>query len=250
MFHLFKYIRFFFLIFVLVVIGVRSSFAVVPNLDLIDSITAVTLPRASYDIGITAYDSGSIQKKAILGLHDNIYLGASFAIENLIGSETVAVNIPGVIAKFKLTDGWERFPVLMAVGYDSFYLGDEGKINTNTNVKPFNRVIYGPYIALSRPVFMFGMEQHLHLGVRMPVQPDYIPEDTAMYISFDFPMGVFIPMVEVSRIYFSGDRLDEALINFGFKLAILENFSIELNFLTRKNQNMSRILVLEYVDYF
>ena len=228
--------------------GFRSIFAVVPNLDLIDSITAVTLPRASYDIGITAYDNGSVQTKAIIGLHDNFYLGVSFDVQSLIGHEKIIANIPGVIAKLKLTDGWEGFPVLMAVGYDAFYLGDEGKTGTSRN--PFNRVIYGPYAVLSRPIFMFGMEQHIHLGVRLPVQPDYLPEDAAMYISLDFPLGFFIPMIEINRIYFSGDRLDEVLFNFGFKIAMLENFSIELNFLTGRNQNTSRIFVLEYVDYF
>ena len=57
----------------------------IPNLDLIDSITAVTLPRASYDISLTAYANGSLLTKAILGLHDNIYLGASFDVEGLVG---------------------------------------------------------------------------------------------------------------------------------------------------------------------
>ena len=222
--------------------------AVVPNIDLIDSITAVTIPRASYDIGLTAYDNGSLQIKAILGLHDNIYLGVSFDTGNLIGSGTIIPNIPGVIAKFKLTDGWDSFPLLIALGYDSFYIGDNGKTLSNPN--PFDRIIYGPYVAVSRPIFLFGLEQHFHLGVRMPVQPNYIPEDTALYVGFDFPISFFVPMFEVNRIYFSSNRLNEILFNVGIKLNLVEHFSFELNFLVDLQKNTSRVLVLEYINSF
>ena len=222
--------------------------AAVPNLDLVDSVTAVTLPRASYDIALTAYANGSMQMKAILALHDNFYLGASFDTENIIGNGDVQVHIPGVIAKLKLTNGWESFPLLVAFGYDSFYLGDNGRVEDNPN--PLARIIYGPYVALSKPIFLLGGEQHLHLGVRMPVQPNYVPGDTALYLGFDFPMGFLIPMFELNRVYFSGGRLEEVLFNLGFKLNIVENFSLELNFLFGLQENIGRVIVLEYVNFF
>ncbi len=221
---------------------------IVPNLDLIDSITAVTIPRASYDIGLTAHDNGSLQIKAILGLHDNIYIGASFNMENLIGGGIITPNIPGVIAKFKITDGWKNFPLLIAIGYDSFYIGQNGKTSSSSN--PFDRIIYGPYIAVSRPIFLFGLEQHIHLGLRMPVQPNYTPEDTAFYLGFDFPIGIFIPMFEINRIYFSNNRLNEILFNAGIKLNLAEYFSFEFNFLISLQKNTSRMLVLEYINFF
>ena len=222
--------------------------AAVPNLDLIDSVTAVTLPRASYDIALTAYANGSLQMKAILALHDNIYLGASFDTENIIGNGDVQVHIPGVVAKFKLTDGWQSFPLLVAFGYDSFYLGDHGKVENSPNL--LARIIYGPYMVLSKPIFLFGGEQHIHLGARMPVQPDYSPQDTALYLGFDFPIGFFVPMFEINRVYFATGRLEEVLFNLGFKLNIVENFSLELNFLFGLQENIGRVIVLEYVNFF
>ena len=231
---------------------IGSSFkpliAIVPNLDIIDSITAVTLPSANYDIALSTYANGSLQIKAVLGLHNNIYLGASFDAKNLIGNSTIQVNIPGVIVKFKLTDGWESFPLLIAFGYDSFYSGKNQKILGSLSL--LDSIIYGPYIAISRPIFLFNLEQHLHLGARMPVQPNYIPKDTALYFSFDFPIGFFIPMFEINHIYLSDNRWKEILFNIGIKLNIVENFSFEFNFLIDLQGKTSRVLVLEYINSF
>ena len=222
--------------------------AVVPNLDLVDSITAITLPRAGYDVSLTAYTEGSLLIKALIGLHDNFYLGASFDIEALVGNKQLKFNIPGVIAKLKFTDGWKDFPILIALGYDSFYLGEEGKIKNAEN--PFNRLIYGPYFVITKPIFLLGGEQHIHIGVRTPIQPVFLPENTAMYFAIDFPIGFFVPMFEINRIYFQQDRLEETLFNLGFKFNIVDNFSIELNFLIDSKKNINRVLALEYTDYF
>ena len=222
--------------------------AVVPNLDLIDSVTAVTLPQASYDISLTFYTSGSLLMKALIGLHDNFYLGASFDIESVIGNKKIKPNIPGVIAKIKFTDGWDSFPILIAIGYDSFYLGNNDKIKANLN--SFKRVVYGPYLALSKPIFLFGEEQHIHMGVRMPMQPNYLPNNAAVYFGIDFPISFFIPMFEINRIYFQKGRLKEILFNLGLKFNIVDNFSIELNFLIGMEKNVDRIFNIEYVNYF
>ena len=84
----------------------------------------------------------------------------------------------------------------------------------------------------------------------MPVQPNFLPEDTAMYIGIDFPIGILIPMFEINRIYFQPRRLKEVLFNLGLKLNIVDNFSIELNFLISVERDVNRILTVEYVNYF
>ena len=140
---------------IVIVFIVKSSVlqAVVPNLDLIDSITAVTLPKASYDISLTIYAEGSLLTKALIGLHDNFYLGVSFDAGSVIGHKEIKPNIPGVVAKIKFTDGWDSFPLLIAMGYDSFYTGNNGKVEGDPN--PFDRVIYGPYFAFSKTDLSF-----------------------------------------------------------------------------------------------
>ena len=39
-------------------------------------------------------------------------------------SGAIQANIPGVIAKIKFIDGIGSFPIFIAVGYDSFYVGE------------------------------------------------------------------------------------------------------------------------------
>ncbi|RME88478.1 MAG: hypothetical protein D6767_10080 [Candidatus Hydrogenedentota bacterium] len=222
-------------------------YAIVPNLDMVDTPTAVTLPRATYDVSFWAYNDGGILSKAAIGLHDNIYLGVSFDVEKAIGNKPARMNIPGVVAKVKFTDGWQQFPILIAMGYDSFYTGSEGKQQSDN---PFDRVIYGPYAVITKPLFMLGLEQHFHVGVRVPMQPVYEPRNTAMFFAFDFPIGIFVPMVEVERIFFDASRLDKTLVNIGFRFNLFENLALELNFMLAKNATANRMLVIEYMSAF
>ncbi len=223
---------------------------VVPTLDMVDTPTAVTLPRGAYVVSFWAYNNGGLLTKAQLGLHDNIYLGASFDVENVIGENEMRMNIPGVIARVKFTDGWKRFPILVAMGYDSFYAGMTGKVQEAVSGNPFNRMIYGPYFAVTKPIYLLGEEQHIHFGVRTPVQPDYVPRDTSFYISIDFPIGMFVPIFEIERVYFDYRRLQEILYNFGFRFNFIENLAIEVDLLTGAGMRANRMVVLEYMNRF
>ena len=233
---------------ILLVTGFTTLRAEVPNVDTIDTPTAVTLPRASWNVGIWGYNNGGLLTKAIIGLHDNIYLGTSFDVESAIGDKSAKLNIPGVLAKIKLTDGWVDNPLLLAIGYDAFYSGNSGKIANSDN--PFDRVIYGPYFAMTRPLFIGGYQQNLHIGIRTPIQPVYVPENTSMWVGIDFPIGFFVPMLEVERIYFDSNRMSEVLANVGFKFNIFESLSIEVDVMMAKGQIPNRMIIVEYMDSF
>lgn len=233
--------------YLLLILAPGAVWSIIPNLDLIDTPTAVTLPRATYDVSFWGYDDGGILTKAALGLHDNIYLGVSFDIEKAIGDGEAKMNIPGVVAKLKFTDGWETFPILIAMGYDSFYTGAAGK---SVSDNPFDRVIYGPYGVITKPIFLFGLEQHISFGVRVPIQPNYVPENTSLFFSFDFPIGIFVPMIEVERVYFDSRRLNETLLNLGFRFNLFDNLSVELNFMMAQKATANRMLVFEYMSAF
>ncbi len=218
-----------------------------PLLNLVDIPTGVSLPRASYALGMSVYANGSIMSRATIGLNDNIYLGAAWDVENLIGSEEVNVSIPGVIAKIKITNGWETFPLLIAFGYDLFYTGNEGK---RENQVPYNNIIFGPYISFTKPIFLFGDEQHIHFGFKMPLQPIVEPRDADFFIGFDFPIGILVPMFEINKIYLTPNRLSEILYNVGFRLNIIDNLALELNFIIGYQQKVERILGIEYANQF
>lgn len=218
------------------------------QLDMIDTPTAATLFKGGYNISLWGYNNGGIFTKAIMGVHDNILLGVSFDVQHVIGSDPIVFNIPGVIARIKFTDGWDNFPLLIAIGYDAFYTNDAA-IDSSTSWTTM-RMVYGPYAVLSKPLFMFNLEQHVNLGVRVPVQPTFQGKDTSLFLSFDFPIGQFIPMIEVERIFFATDRLSEILFNLGLRFELTDDFSIELNLILGIDKPVSRIVTFEYIGSF
>lgn len=219
----------------------------VPMVDGVNTQTAVTLKRGEFDIALTAYEGGGIFNRNILALHDNIYLGAAFDVESAIGENNAKVNIPGVLAKAKITDGWADFPILIAVGYDAFYAGSRGKVQSDN---PLNRMIFGPYFTITKPIYLFGEEQHIHAGARMPVYPNYTPEDSELYFGIDVPIGPFIPIFEIQRILFDSSRLKEVLFNVGLRFQFFDHLAFELDFMMSAGQKTNRMIVFEYLDRF
>lgn len=215
----------------------------------IDTPTAYTLDRGMYQFSFLGYDNGGVELKAFIGLHQNIYLGASFDIQSAIGKDDPEPHAPGVVAKIKFTDGWERFPISLAVGYDSFYIGEEGRTYNNENDP--NRMIYGPFFVITKPIYLLDEEQHFHFGMRLPVQPYYVPEDASYFASFDIPMGEsFMFKAEGERIYYDLSKPREWMLNLGLRYTYLYRISVEFDILMQKNDRGNRILRIEYNDEF
>lgn len=237
----------FFVSLLLAILPVTAAGAAMPPVDAVNTHTAVTLKRGEFNVAGTLYDGGGIMNRNILGVHDNIYLGVAFDAENAIGENSAKFNIPGVLAKAKLTDGWADFPILLAIGYDAFYAGSRGKVQTDN---PYNRMIFGPYFTITKPIYLFGEEQHLHAGIRMPIQPVYTPEDTELYFGIDFPIDQFVPIFEIQRIVFDSNRLKETLFNLGLRFHIFEQLALEIDIIMGLGQKTNRMIVLEYLDRF
>jgi len=222
--------------------------AAVPILDAVNTPTAVTLKRGEYGISASAYDGGGLLNRNVISLHDNVNLGVAFDVENAIGEIPAKFNIPGVLGKVKFTDGFGDFPILLAVGYDAFYAGTRGKVMTDN---PYNRMILGPYFTVTKPIYLFGEEQHIHGGIRMPIQPVYTPDDTEMYVGIDFPIGQFVPIFEIQRVFFDSSRLKETMFNIGLRFHFFEHLAFELDFMMGINgQRTNRMIVFEYLDRF
>jgi hypothetical protein len=215
----------------------------------IDTPTAYTLEKGMYQFSFLAYDRGGLELKAFMALHDNFYLGASFDIQSALGKEDAEPHAPGVIAKIKFTDGLDRFPISIAIGYDSFYIGQEGKTYNNDN--KYNRMIYGPYFVVTKPIYLLDVEQHLHFGVRLPLQPYYVPEDSSYFVSFDIPLGnSVIFKAEGERIYCDFSRPKEWMLNLGLKYSYLNHIGVEFDLLMQKKSRSNRVLRIEYNDEF
>ncbi len=228
------------------------------NTMVVDTPTAYTITRGTYQISILGYDGGGMELKTFIGLHDNLFLGVSFDVQHAIGKEKTEPNVPGVVAKLKLTDGWERFPISLAVGYDSFYIGEQGRVyrnetepdEVNYSNNELNRMIYGPYFVITKPIYLLDDEQHINFGVRVPTQPNYVPGDSSYFISLDVPMGqYFMIKMEGERIYYNFSRPQEWLFNMGFRYSYM-NFGLELGLLFQNDEPVHRIIRIEFRDEF
>ncbi len=221
----------------------------VRNTTVIDTPSAYTIARGTYQMSFLGYDNGGVELKSFIGLHDNFYMGVSVDMQNAIGKDEIEPNVPGVIAKLKFTDGWEMFPISFAIGYDSFYIGQEGKTYNANN--ELNRMIYGPYAVITKPIYLFNDEQHFHFGIRVPTQPDYVPEDTSYFVSLDIPLGeYFVFKAESERIYYNFGRTTEWLYNVGMRYSYMYQLGIEFDVLMQKDEPANRIIRIEYSNEF
>lgn len=219
--------------------------------DVIDTPSAFTMERGSYAIKVRAYDQGGMELKSYIAIFDSLYLGGSFDIQHFIGKKTPEPNFPGVVAKVKFTDGWKEFPISVAMGYDSFYVGSEGRRNEDDTDNELNRIIYGPYIAVTKPIYLMGDEQYVGWGLRVPAQPYYDGNDTSYYLSVDFPAGpVFRIKSEIERVYWNFSRPSQWLFNLGFQYIYMERVAVEFDMIFQYDENVNRVLRIGYYDNF
>lgn len=226
----------------------------------IDTQTAYTYEQGIFQMSLLAYNSGGIQTKLTAGLTNDIYFGVSLDVEHLIGKEKIEPNVPGVVFKWRITDGPEYWPISLAIGYDSFYMGEVGKADNNLssteeqsnyNYSKLNKMIYGPYAVITKPLYAFGSEQHFNIGVRLPTQPDYVPIESSYYISLDIPFGSkFVIKGEIERLYWNFDRLSQCLANTGIRYNIIDKVGIDFSFRFEKDEKPNRVIRIEYNDKF
>jgi hypothetical protein len=128
------------------------------------------------------YDRGGILGSAVLAISDFAFLGVYFDIGQMIGSDEVKWNQPGVLARFLISDG-SRFLLPVAVGYSYFMKGEINKVDGVT--------VNGLYIVASQSYFLFGYEQSLSFGFRYPIVPlDYSkPENLTLFFGTDLEVS-------------------------------------------------------------
>ncbi len=211
--------------------------------------TAFTISKGTYNVLFLEYDKGGMEFKTFLGLHDILYLGLSLDVQNAIGQEKPQFNVPGVIGKIRFNDGWESFPIILAAGYDSFYVGYDGVEDNPEN--ELNRVIYGPYFVLTGSIYLFDSEQYLSAGIRTPTQPYYKPENTSYFTSLDIPLGEFFRFqFEMERVYWNFRDRNQWLYNAGLKYNYFDHIGLEIAILMQDNQRPNRIIRIEYHGEF
>lgn len=225
-------------------------------IKLIDIPTALTVLRGYYDIHFLAYPGGGIQTKIAIGLTDRIMLGIIEDVGGAIGNDRAHWSIPGVMAKINIIYP-EPDSIGLALGYDVLLNGQYGKAYDNRIAED---LVYGFYIAASRPVSLFKGDQFIHFGVRFPILPAPAREkgrNISFYTGLNILINPELMIVgEMENIYVNGNRGREIVYNAGLKYCFSESLGIGVVFQYTRSRELnptdkaSRSLSIEYQNIF
>lgn len=215
------------------------------EMNVIDTPKAYVPYRGDLGFEFSMYDRGGILASAALGISDFALLGIYFDIGQLIGSEEVLVNPPGVIARFLLTDG-DSFLPRLALGFSYFMKGEVHKVG--------GTVVSGLYLVGTSGYFLFGTEQTISYGLRYPVVPlDYSdPGHTSLFLGTDIELGpAFGIKGEIENVQFVEDWWKETFYNlsFGFSIIDILTISLELKY-SPSIDRVVRLLKIGYTTQF
>jgi len=215
------------------------------DLNLIDIPKTYTSYRGDMHFGFTMYDGGGVIGNAVLSISDFAFLGVYFDIGNIIGSEALEWNQPGVVARFLVSDGAGVIPRI-AVGYSYFMKGRINKIN--------GVLVNGLYIVASQQYFLFGNQQTFLYGLRYPIVPlSYSKlENTTLFVGTDLILSPqFSIKGEIENFYLNQKRWNEIYYNFAFNVNIVDMISLSLEFKYSPSiDRFIRLLSIGYITQF
>jgi len=225
-------------------------------ITLIDVPTAYTLLRGYYNIDFLNYGNGGILTRIAIGLTDRITLGIIEDIDNAIGKEKPDWNIPGVMAKINILYP-DSNKTGVAIGYDVLLMGEYGKVYNNEIT---DDLVYGAYIAFTKPVSLFSGQQFWHFGIRFPILPPAAREkgkNISLYTGLSININSELLLIgEIENIYLTGNRGAQTIYNTGIKYWFSEYLNVGLNFQytsaksINPDEKVSRSLKLEYQNIF
>ncbi|MEK7389455.1 MAG: hypothetical protein AAB036_07140 [Elusimicrobiota bacterium] len=215
------------------------------DVDIIDAPTTAALDNYGYSSRSRFYSRGGILQYLSFGVYPGLNLGASMAVDGLIGDEsTVRMRAPTAQVKYRFFDGDSDLPSL-AVGFD----GQGYRYNPGT--RRFNQRQRGFYVVASHEVLVPGFQIH----------PSFNISD------FD-SNGIFgsIPMTlnikDRLSVLFEWDNISnwsDSRINAGLRTYVTERFQIDFamralgaggNYTDGAPKGPERIVQLKYSNSF
>ncbi len=115
-------------------------------LDLVDIPTANVLDYGGYRLNFRLYSKGGVQSHISFGVFQRLNIGATWDMEQLLGSEEAKTVAPTLNVKFKVYDGADILPAI-AVGYDG-----QGRF-FNRDKDEYDERERGLYAAFAREIF-------------------------------------------------------------------------------------------------
>jgi hypothetical protein len=138
----------------------KSDAVVLPDVEMIDIPTAGILDYYGFMMKTRAYSEGGVIASLNFGVLERLNLGASMAVDRLIGNSTdVKMRRPEIQVKFRFFDGGYYIPA-MALGFDGqgYYY--------NPATRKYLEKGKGLYLAGSKEIGLPGLA--LHGGFNVP----------------------------------------------------------------------------------
>ncbi|MEK7383834.1 MAG: hypothetical protein AAB262_11195 [Elusimicrobiota bacterium] len=137
----------------------RDNGPLQPDVDAIDAPTTAVLDYAGYSSRSRFYSKGGILQYASFGVYPGLNLGASVAVDALIGDERhVRMRAPTAQVKYRFYEGDSELPSL-AVGFD----GQGNRYNPGS--KRFNQRQRGFFMVATKEVGVPGLQIHPSFNV-------------------------------------------------------------------------------------
>ncbi len=130
-----------------------------PDTDVIDAPTTAVLDNYGYSARSRFYSRGGLLQYLSFGVYPGINLGASAAIDGLVGDERhVRMRAPNAQVKYRFYEGDNDFP--------SFAVGFDGQgYSYNSGIRRFNQRQRGFFVVASKELGVPGLQIHPSFNV-------------------------------------------------------------------------------------
>jgi len=195
----------------------RDEVILTPDVSLIDVPTAGVIDYSNFNLKTRFYTNGGVLTYMNVGILQNLNLGASFMVDNLIGSNNpVKMVRPEMQLKFRFYDGGYYIPAL-AIGYDAQgYYYDRG-------MKKYMQRGKGLYLVGSRELFFSGFMTSAGFNV-----PDYDDGYLYAFAGFNYNIDDKVNlMLEFDNLFHSDYP---SRTNIGMRINVNSNFFIDIAF--------------------
>ena len=251
-----------FLIFLITILFAQDTHPY-PPLYLVTVPTSGTLPRGSYSMEGLLVDNGGVVSRLSIGISNNLTLGFSWGINNLIGDEKPEMikDYPDYHFKYRIWNEDFTKPGIV-FGFDSQGRGKFNRVEIlSINDSPFyryNQKSLGYYVSLSKNYEVMGGNMGIHLGINKTLEIEDDDKDLNLFLGIDKELNRSISlMIEYDAML--NDNNNEydyedlsigkgiGYLNAGFRWIIVDNILVELNFNDiNRNQKISQTAHREF----
>lgn len=192
----------------------RDENVVLPDTALIDVPTSGIIDYYGFSFKSRLYSSGGVLTWLNFGVMERLNLGASFMIDNLVGSQTpVKMVHPEIQVKFRFYDGGVYLPSL-ALGYDGqgYYY--------DRNIRKYMEKEKGLFLAASKEILAAGLVAHGGLNI-----PDFDDNYLFSFMGLNYTVEDEVSLIiEIDNIFHSDDP---SRTNLGMRFYITPSFSLD-----------------------